>query len=41
VGAHPTGASGRENKAAADALLLAEVEYNHELPWAEPELEIG
>ena len=35
--AHPSGASGRENAAAADALVLAEVRYNHELPWAEPE----
>lgn len=32
--AHPTGANGRENEAAARALLAAEVEYNHELPWA-------
>ena len=35
----PTAASGRENAAAADALVLAEVRHNRELPWAEPEAE--
>ena len=37
--AHPSGATGRENAAAADALVRAEVMYNRELPWAEPEAE--
>jgi len=37
--AHPSAASGRENAAAADALVLAEVKYNHELPWATPDPE--
>jgi hypothetical protein len=33
--AHPTRANALENTAAADALLLVEVQYNHELPWAD------
>jgi hypothetical protein len=37
--AHPSGASGRENAAAADALVRAEVQYNREVPWAGPEPE--
>jgi hypothetical protein len=37
--ARPSGATGRENAAAARALVRAEVQYNHELPWAEPEAE--
>jgi hypothetical protein len=43
--AHPSAETGRENEAAARAVLAAEVQYNHELPWAgpepEPELEAG
>jgi hypothetical protein len=37
--AHPSAATGLENEAAANALVRAEVQYNHELPWAEPEPE--
>ena len=37
--AHPTLVNALENRAAADAHLAAEVQYNHELPWAEPEPE--
>jgi hypothetical protein len=35
--AHPSAATGRENAEAATALVLAEVQYNPEVPWAEPE----
>jgi hypothetical protein len=38
--AHPTLANALENTAAADAHLAAEVQHNHELPWAEPEPEL-
>jgi hypothetical protein len=37
--AHPSAETGRENETAARAVVAAEVQHNHELPWAEPEPE--
>jgi hypothetical protein len=37
--ARPSAETGRENAAAARAVTAAEVQYNHELPWTEPEPE--